>query len=183
MSTDLAALRIIEYPDPRLRIQGETVTRFDAELAALARRMGELMREAKGVGLAAPQVGLALRLFVMNVTDDAANDRAFVNPTIHDGRNPKDAEEGCLSIPDVRGQIRRAFRCRIVAQDLSGAPIELEGEDLVARVWQHETDHLNGILIIDRMGPSDQLAAKKTLRELEAAFEARQGRRSRSRRG
>ena len=175
MSLDLAKLSIIHYPDPRLRKKGEPVTRFDEELVALSQRMLELMRGDKGVGLAGPQVGLALRLFVMNVTDDPANDQVFVNPEIHDARNPKEGEEGCLSIPDVRGQVRRAFRCRIVAQNVKGERVEAEAEDLVARVWQHETDHLNGVLIIDRFGPSDQMAVKKSLKELEAIYKERKG--------
>jgi peptide deformylase len=177
MSIDLESLQVIHYPDPRLRQVAATVTRFDDELAGLAARMFELMRAHKGVGLAAPQVGVSLRLFVMNATGDPGDDRALVNPEIVDPENPREDEEGCLSIPEVRVQVRRAGRCRIKAQDLSGAAIELTDEGLVARIWQHETDHLLGKLIIDRMGPADKIATRQRLRELEEDFRAAAGKR------
>lgn len=167
---DLEKLTVIHYPDPRLKKPCEPVRVFDEHLAALAKRMGALMREHKGVGLAASQVGVMVRLFVMNVTDDPANDQVFINPQIRDLQGGKEDEEGCLSIPDVRVHVRRATRCRLVAQDLAGKPVELQGEDFVCRVWQHETDHLNGILMLDRMGPADRIATKKTLQELEAEY-------------
>lgn len=172
MSQDYSKLSIIHYPDPRLREKAAPVSRFDSDLAALAARMLVLMREEKGIGLAATQVGIAQRLFVMNVTDDPANDQVLINPVISDGRNPKEDEEGCLSLPDIRGQVRRPNRCRLTAQNLRGETIELEADELVARVWQHETDHLNGVLIIDRFGPSEKMAFKKTLLEMEARFKA-----------
>jgi peptide deformylase len=163
-------LAIIHYPDPRLRRAADPVREFDGELASVAERMLQLMKAAKGVGLAAPQIGLGLRLFVMNATGEADGDEVFVNPEIVDPQGQREAEEGCLSIPDVHVEVRRAQRCRIVAHDLQGRRIEKSGADLVARIWQHETDHLNGILIIDRMGPGDRIATRSTLRELEARF-------------
>jgi peptide deformylase len=132
--------------------------------------MLELMHAGRGIGLAAPQVGVLKRIFVMNPTGQEQDDMVFVNPEIRDMHGSAEAEEGCLSIPDVYVQVRRASRCRIVAQDPSGKPIEREGEDLLCRIWQHETDHLNGILILDRMGPGDKIATKKRLKELEAAY-------------
>lgn len=174
---DLAALKVISYPDPRLRTKAAAIVKFDKSLAALATRMLELMREKKGVGLAAPQVGLPLRMFVMNATEDPANDAVVVNPEIRDGIQIRESEEGCLSIPDVRVHVRRPSRCRLIAQGVKGEPIELEGEELIARVWQHETDHLNGVLIIDRMAPSDKIAVRKKLRELEEKFKPPGGQR------
>lgn len=171
MAADWSKLSVIHYPDPRLRKRCEPVTEFNADLAALAKRMLELMREHNGVGLAAAQVGIPLRLFVMNTTDDTANDRVFVNPELLDLQGAKEAEEGCLSLPEVRVQVRRFHRAKMKAQDVDGKSIEAEEQDLPARVWQHETDHLNGVLIIDRMGPSDKIATKKQLRELEASFD------------
>ena len=170
MATDFSKVKVINYPDPRLRTLGIPVKRFDSDLFALAKRMLELMREHKGVGLAAPQVGLAMRMFVMNATDDPANDRIVINPELLDLEGAKESEEGCLSIPEVRVQVRRALRCRLKALDVEGKPFELAGEDFIARIWQHETDHLNGVLIIDRMGPGDKIATKKHLKDLEAAF-------------
>ena len=171
MSADWSKLEIIHYPDPRLRQRCEPVTEFDADLAALAKRMLELMRAHNGVGLAAAQVGVPLRLFVMNTTEDAANDKVFANPELLDLTGAKESEEGCLSLPEVRVQVRRAQRGKLRAQDLKGQTVEIEADDLTARVWQHEIDHLNGVLIIDRMGPSDKIATKKLLRELELEFE------------
>lgn len=176
MANDFSKLRVIHYPDPRLRKPGLAVTQFDADLAALAKRMLELMREHSGVGLAAPQVGLPIRMFVMNMTDEPANDRIVVNPELLDLEGTKDSEEGCLSIPEVRVQVRRAARCRLKGFDVSGKPIELTGEDFIARIWQHETDHLNGVLIIDRMGPSDKIATKKLIKDLESAYAPKGGR-------
>ena len=167
VSNDHSNLRIIHYPDRRLRQQCEPVTRFDAVLAALVERMVELMGTGNGVGLAAPQVGLLKRLFVMNPTGKPGEHRVLINPTIHDLHGSAEAEEGCLSLPGINVQIRRAQRCRVTAQDLTGRRYELQAEDLVARVCQHEADHLNGVLIIDRMGPTDRIATRKTLKALE----------------
>lgn len=167
---DLPNLTIVNYPDPRLRIKAAPIERLDQHVAALARRMFELMRASKGVGLAAPQVGVPLRLFVMNHTDDPKNDTVVINPEILDGVQIRESEEGCLSIPDVRVNVRRPSRCRLVAQNLKGERIELDGDDLPARVWQHETDHLNGVLIIDRMSPTDKIAVRKKLKNLEDKF-------------
>jgi peptide deformylase len=173
MSVELSTLRILHYPDPRLRTPCQTVTDFSPQLAALAARMLEMMKAAKGVGLAAPQVGAMLRMFVMNTTPEPENARIYVNPVIRNPAGTTEAEEGCLSIPNVNAQIRRASRCTLTAQDLQGRTVELEGADLTARVWQHETDHLNGVLILDRMGPGDKIAARKALKSLEDAFKNR----------
>jgi peptide deformylase len=122
--------------------------------------------------LAAPQVGVTRRLLVMNPTGQPEDMRILVNPAIHDPHGSVEAEEGCLSLPGVNVQVRRAQSCRVTAQDLQGRPIELKLDDLSARVCQHEYDHLNGVLIIDRMGPSDRIASRKTLRALEEQFQS-----------
>lgn len=170
-----ANVHIVHYPDPRLRKKSARVTEFDGELTALVQRMHELMETGKGVGLAAPQVGISKRLFVMNPTGEPDDKRVFVNPAIHDPHGSLEAEEGCLSLPGIDVQIRRAQRCRLTAQDLAGHPIELEIEDLMARICQHETDHLYGVLIIDRMGPSDRIATRKTLKALEEQYKSKAG--------
>lgn len=167
---ELSKLTILKYPDPRLRTPCAPVTAFDDELAALARRMLELMKAAPGVGLAAPQVGEARRLFVMNLTGKPEDDQVFVNPEIEPLDGHKQAEEGCLSLPEVFVNVRRFARCRIRARDLAGELIEREAEELEARVWQHEADHLDGRLIIDKMSPSERIANKKLLKELEEQF-------------
>jgi peptide deformylase len=167
---NLKNLSILHYPDPRLRARCQTVTKFDENLEALAGRMIELMHSAAGVGLAAPQVGVLIRLFVMQPPGEGQAVQAYVNPVIRAREGSTEAEEGCLCLPGVDVRVRRSKRCRLEAQDLKGNPVELEGEDMVCRIWQHETDHLDGVLIIDRMGPSDQMATRKTLRALEASY-------------
>lgn len=171
MANAVKKLSIVHYPDPRLREKCKKVTEFDQELASLSRRMFELMRGAKGVGLAAPQVGVPIRMFVMNATEDDKNNLVFINPIIRDKRDNAESEEGCLSLPGINVQVRRAAVCRIAAQNVKGETFEMEADGLVARIWQHETDHLNGVLIIDRMLPSDKIATRKTLAALEASFQ------------
>ena len=164
-------LRVIRYPDPRLKKKSQPVTVFDETLRQTAARMFELMREHKGVGLAAPQVGLNIRLFVVNATGKPEDDRVYVNPVLSDADGDEEAEEGCLSLPDINVSIRRpTARVLMRAQDLDGKPFEEVGEGFVTRVWQHENDHLNGVMITDRMGPVAKLAYRKKLKEMEDEF-------------
>ena len=165
-------LKIILYPDPRLKKVSEPVRDFDERLRLLAARMFELMREAKGVGLAAPQVGHNIRLFVMNPTGESGDDRVYVNPVLSDVEGDDEAEEGCLSLPGIHIKVVRGSRARMQAQDLEGNPIEQVESGFVPRVWQHETDHLNGTLLTDRMGPVARMANRKILGELKEQYEA-----------
>ena len=165
-------LKIIIYPDPRLRKISKDVEKFDDELADLARRMFILMREAKGVGLAAPQVGKNIRLFVMSHTGLEADDRVYVNPVLTDAEGDESAEEGCLSIPDIKADIPRSKTVKMTARDLTGNPIVETQAGYIARVWQHEVDHLNGVLHIDRMGALAKLAHRKALKALEDKYAA-----------
>jgi peptide deformylase len=163
-------LKIITYPDPRLRKMSKPVKEFSTELAELARKMLELMRAAQGVGLAAPQVGKNIRLFVMNPTGEAGDDRIIVNPILTDADGQESAEEGCLSIPDIKAEILRGKTMKLTAQDANGKPVELVETGYIARIWQHETDHLNGILLMDRMGTLAKLSHRKKLREMEDKY-------------
>ena len=163
-------LTILAYPDPRLRRPGVTVERFDDELRRIAARMFELMREARGVGLAAPQVGLPMRLFVMNHSQQPGDDRIIVNPVLLDPTGEELAEEGCLSLPNITTSVTRPTTITLEAQDEFGQPIRLTQTGYVARIWQHECDHLNGVLIIDRAGPSAKMLVRPALRELEAKW-------------
>lgn len=165
-------LTVIKYPDPRLRQVGKPVTEFDERLKAFVARMFTLMRQHKGVGLAAPQVGIAHRLFVMNATGKPEDDRVYVNPELFDLTGSEEGEEGCLSLPEINAMIDRAKTLRIVAKDVEGNPIEQAETGYIARIWQHEFDHLNGVLITDRMGDVARMAHRKQLRELEKEFEA-----------
>lgn len=166
-------LRIIRYPDPRLRKVSRPVELIDDALRALADRMLQLMREDRGVGLAAPQVGINLRLFVMNPTGKPTDDRVYVNPELTDAAGDEEADEGCLSLPKITVKVVRSRRLRLRAVDLDGKPIEEEADGYVARIWQHENDHLDGILILDKMSPLEKLGARKTLKELEEEYAAR----------
>jgi len=164
-------LQIVVYPDPALRRKARPIDNVDAEVQSVARRMLELMREARGVGLAGPQVGLDWRIFVANATGEPADDQVFINPRLS---NPSEEwgphEEGCLSIPNVNAEIRRPLGITIEALDIDGKPFTLTSDELPARIWQHETDHLDGILILDRMNPMDKLACRRTLKQLEGEY-------------
>lgn len=164
-------LRIIFYPDPRLRKMSQPVTQFDPSLKDLAGRMLELMRGARGVGLAAPQVGQNIRLFVMNPSGEPGDDRVYVNPVLSDAEGEEEGEEGCLSLPNINAKVWRSKKLRMQAQDLDGKPIEEVADGYIARVWQHETDHLNGTMIIDRMGPVARLACRRILKELQQKWD------------
>jgi peptide deformylase len=163
-------LTIIKWPDPRLKKVSSPVERFGDDIKALAKRMFELMREAKGVGLAAPQVGVNIRLFVMNATGEPTDDRVYVNPVLSDGDDSEEGEEGCLSLPTIYIQVLRDKTLRMTAQDVEGKPVNETATGFVARVWQHENDHLNGILLTDRMGPVAKMTFKRKLKELEEEY-------------
>ena len=168
MSVAAAALQILHYPAPQLRRRAEPVGEIDASVQSVAARMIALMHEANGLGLAAPQVGLPWRMFVTNGQEES-EDRVYINPTLSVVNTELVLkEEGCLSIPGVNIELRRPQAVTVNAQDLAGQPFELSDDDVFARVWQHELDHLEGILIIDRMSPMDRLATRKILKELEA---------------
>lgn len=165
-------LTVILWPDPRLKKLSKPVEAFDENLRALAGRMLELMRQHKGVGLAAPQVGINLRLFVMNATGQPQDDRVYVNPVLSDAAGEEEGDEGCLSLPDIHTKIWRAKDVRMSAQDLAGNPIHEVASGYVPRIWQHETDHLDGILLLDRMGPVAKLASRRILKALEEQYAA-----------
>jgi len=163
-------LKIINYPDPRLRKVSKPLARIDEDIKMLAARMFQLMREHKGVGLAAPQVGLNIRLFIMNHTGEPADDRVYINPELSEAQGSDEGEEGCLSLPGINANIVRDKTLRIVAQDLEGKPIDETASGYLARVWQHEFDHLNGTLITDRMGTVAKMTTRKKLKELEEQY-------------
>ncbi|HEX5242302.1 MAG TPA: peptide deformylase [Tepidisphaeraceae bacterium] len=166
---------IISYPDPRLKKVSAPITAFDAALKELTQQMFALMREEKGVGLAAPQVARNIRIFVMNATGNPEDDRVYVNPELSEAEGEEEGEEGCLSIPELRVKIFRSRKLRIVAKDLEGKPIDESADGYVARIWQHETDHLNGILLTDRMGPVAKIANRSLLKDLEEQYKKKQG--------
>ena len=162
---------IVLYPDPVLRRQALGVPQVDTEVRQVATDMLRLMHEAPGVGLAAPQIGLPWRLFVANPTGDPADDRVYINPVLSKPVGPQQPyEEGCLSLPDIRVEVIRPFGITINALDINGQPFEEAADGLLARIWQHEFDHLNGRLIIDKMSRLDRVMNTKKIKGLELDY-------------
>ena len=163
LNIDPSELQIVSWPDSRLRTRATHVPSAE-EVALVAPRMFELMHEAAGIGLAAPQVGLPWRMFVTNVQDEDPIDRVFVNPVIRldlCGAPPQPYEEGCLSLPDLRLEVLRPKGASICATGVDGQPIEMSDDGLLARVWQHEYDHLEAKLIFDLAQPIDASMVKR----------------------
>jgi peptide deformylase len=160
----LALAQIRQYPDAVLRMRAREVDRFDETLARLAERMTELMHDARGVGLAATQVGVLQRLFVFQA-DEEDEVRAVVNPQITArSEELESGDEGCLSLQGVLVPVERSLSVTLEGQDLEGKPLRLELEELPARVVQHELDHLDGTLMIERTDPESRRGALATLR-------------------
>jgi len=161
----LALAQIRQYPDPVLRLEAQEVDDFDRDLQQLAERMIRLMQDARGVGLAANQVGILRRIFVIQTEEDE-EPRALVNPAIVERSDEVDEDdEGCLSMQGVVVSVERPLRVRIEAKDEEGNPVTVELEGLPARVAQHELDHLDGVLILDRTTPEDRREALSVLRQ------------------
>ena len=171
----MASRQLVTYPDPVLRTRASDVVGIDASMRGLAEEMLRIMREEDGVGLAAPQVGESLRIFVTAaIEEESAPERVYINPVIVSCEGALEAsEEGCLSLPGIRGTIRRPPKVTLRATGIDGEPFTCTSSALLARCWQHEIDHLDGILIIDRMSAIDRLASRKPLRQLEASAAAR----------
>ena len=163
-------MRIVLFPDPVLKKRAKAVGKFDAGIEVLARRMLELMHDAKGLGLAAPQVGVGLRLFVCNPTGEPGDDVICVNSRLTDLSGGEEKEEGCLSIPGVTVTVRRATQVVMEALDAVGKPFQATGVDLRARVWQHEVDHLDGRLIVDNMSATDEIANRRAIKQLQDQY-------------
>ena len=162
----LALAQIRQYPDPALRLRAGDVEEFDDDLRRLAERMKHLMTEANGIGLAATQVGVVRRLFVCRIGEEEEEQvRAFANPAVAAAGEARETEdEGCLSLQGVLVPVERAVTLTLEAQDLSGEPVRIELEGIDARVVQHELDHLDGVLIIDRTDRDSRRDALGVLR-------------------
>jgi peptide deformylase len=145
----MARLAILEYPDPRLRIRAEPVTKFDAELQKLVADMFETMYAAPGIGLAATQVNVHKRILVCDVATEGKQPYCLINPEIIHAEGQTNAEEGCLSVPEFYDYIDRAALIRARAFDPQGRPFEFQAEGLLAVCIQHEIDHLEGKLFVD----------------------------------
>ena len=170
-------MEVTRYPDPILRKKAAAVDEINAEVVARAREMLELMYERRGVGLAAPQVSWSVQLCVINSTpENRENEIVCVNPVVAEASGEVVAEEGCLCLPELHGNVPRATKITCRYYDLEGQRHEVVAEGLLARIFQHETDHLQGRLIIDRMTPASRAAVRGRLKELEREY--RSGRRS-----
>jgi peptide deformylase len=177
-------LPIVQYGDPVLRAKGKRIEKIDDRIRELANSMIETMHEANGVGLAAQQIGEALQLTVVDVSQiedrpstlkingreidpKTAMPLVLVNPEIRAGRELETGTEGCLSFPEITGEIERGKTVAARAENLEGDKIELEASGLLARAIQHEVDHLNGILFIDRMSSAAKIALSSRLKRLQ----------------
>ena len=177
-------LPIVRYGDPVLRAKGKRIETIDQQVRELAALMIETMHEANGVGLAAQQIGQALQLTVLDVAGaedqestmilngaevdpKTAMPLVLVNPDLTLGQETDVALEGCLSFPEITGEIRRSTSVTLQAQSLEGEPLAIEASGLLARAVQHEVDHLNGVLFIDRMSAATKVALRSRLKRLQ----------------
>jgi peptide deformylase len=156
------------FGDPVLRTAAEPVVDFDKELRGLVRDLEETMLDAPGAGLAAPQIGVGLRVFTYYVDGVLGH---LINPSLDLSEDVQDGEEGCLSLPDLVFDTRRSMRVVAKGFDQHGEPVQIEGSELLARCIQHETDHLDGILFIDRLDRAERKLALKAIREADWAGE------------
>ena len=149
------------FGDPVLTTPASPVTTFDKELRKLVKDLTETMQDAPGAGLAAPQIGVPLRVFVWDVDDELGH---LVNPSLDLSEEMQDGEEGCLSFPDLRYNTPRAMRAVAKGFNMFGDPVKIEGTEFLARALQHETDHLDGIVFIDRLSKSERKSALADIR-------------------
>ncbi len=170
-------LQIVHYPHPVLRTPSKPLERIDDNFKATIRGMFELMYAARGIGLAANQVGLPFRFFILNLTADpeqSENEQVYINPEIVKRHSTSEYEEGCLSLPALYAEVRRPKRIRVRFFNLMGELVELDAEGLHARAIQHEIDHLDGKLFIDYLGMLTRATLAKQIKQFETSFEEAQ---------
>ena len=160
-------MKLRYYPDPVLRIRTEPVETFDAALAEAAQDMVRLMHVCEGLGLAANQAGLTQRMAIVAADDKPGHETVLVNPELVESDGWEEAEEGCLSFPGIYVKIGRFTHVRVRHQNVRGETCEMTAEGLLARAVQHELDHLDGRLLVDRMSAVQRMAHRRRLRELE----------------
>ena len=162
-------LKIVKYPEPVLSQPGEPVTEFNDELKRLVDDMFETMYASQGIGLAAPQVAVSKRVTVIDLSQgkDPEQKLILVNPEIIFREGKQYEEEGCLSFPEIREKVQRASTVKVRAQDLSGKWFEMDGEELLSRAFQHEIDHLDGMLFIFRMSSLKRDLVLRKIRKMQ----------------
>src|SRR5262245_44896032 len=167
-------MKIVRYPHPSLRHPAKPLTMIDKNVHLQAGKMLELMYEARGLGLAAPQVALPFQLIVINPTADPQQrerEQVLINPTLLERKGSVEGEEGCLSFPGLFQKVRRAKTVRVQAYNLKGEALDLVPADVLeSRLLQHEIDHLHGVLFIDKMGTIAKLASRQALKDLEREY-------------
>lgn len=159
--------KILYLPDDRLRKVAKPVETFDENLQLLIDDMFETMYDARGVGLAAPQIGVSLRLSVIDIEGDKKEQLVIINPEIVASHGQREYEEGCLSVPGAYDTVLRAERVTVKALDRTGTPFEISGEGLFAECLQHEIDHLNGKLFVDLLSPVKRMVARRKLEKFK----------------
>ena len=165
-------LSIITYPDPVLKQVAEPVKDVTPEIIKLAQRMTDLMIKNSGIGLAAPQVGVSLRIVVISLTGKHDDAEVFINPELSNFHGRSEMEEGCLSVPNVRAKVQRFGACNVRALDLEGNQFLVDAVELAAIVFQHETDHLDGVLFIDRLNTVSRMVCRRAIKQLEQQYQA-----------
>ncbi|MFC3908950.1 peptide deformylase [Legionella dresdenensis] len=169
----MAIRKILYLPDPRLRLVAKPVEQFDDNLQTLIEDMFETMYDARGVGLAAPQIGVSLRLSVIDVIGDKSQQLVIANPEIIASEGTAQYQEGCLSVPSAYDTVTRAEKVTIRAQDRHGEFFEMSADGLLGECFQHEIDHLNGKLFIDLLSPLKRAMARKKLEKYKRQHEKR----------
>lgn len=174
-STESPALKIVHYPHLGLREVAKTVLRVDQQFKEIVAQMFDLMYAARGIGLAAPQVNLPLRLFIVNLEAEKGKgeELVFINPVVTKPKLESIMEEGCLSLPGLYGPVTRPKQVRVNAYDLSGNEIIADMTGMMARVVQHELDHLDGVLFIDRMSEEARAKAQPAVEQFETDYRSR----------
>ena len=172
----MASLQLITYPHPTLRHRSKPIVRVDARLKELVGEMFEIMYESRGVGLAANQVNLPIRLFIANPSGDKEEgpELVFINPEINRAKGAVEAEEGCLSLPGINADVKRNKSLCVNAYDLNGNEINVEVSGFLGRIVQHEIDHLDGVLFIDRLTEELRSPISEQIQAFETMFETRQ---------
>ena len=168
---DIEKCQITRYPSDVLAKSAKPVEKIDDNIRQFVKKMTDIMLENKGIGLAAPQVGVPLRLFIISLDGTRESVRVYINPTVSPAGEIEPMEEGCLSVPGVYTKIRRYKKCEVTATDLAGNKFSEEAKGLYARALQHEYDHIEGSTIADRMGSAARIGHRRQLKKLKENHE------------
>ncbi|MEN6384870.1 MAG: peptide deformylase [Phycisphaerales bacterium] len=168
---DVAKCKITRWPTPVLLEKAKPIETIDDNIRALAEKMKDIMVELKGVGLAGPQAGVNLRIFVASEDGTKEKAKVYINPVIETSGSIEAKEEGCLSLPGIWGNIKRFYKCSLKALDENGKEMAIEAEGHLARIYQHEYDHLEGTLIADKFSTVAKIGAKRKLKHLREDYE------------